>query len=404
MSFVNLQDNYNIVNEILQDIRIRKYRKKDKKLKVQPWAEHKENSRLLWQSYLRLHEEKRAWNIFHCGSDLDFKECKENTNSQHDHYKHLVHANFCRSRLCPMCNWRKSLVTYTQMQKIVGVAEGRKKMRYIHLVLTVKNVPSSRLSDEITSILEGYKTLFKRKRVKDISVGVFRALEVTFDSEEFITKEMYRKKWEYFNKLGLKVGDLNPTYNTYHPHIHVLIAVDPSYFAKDGQAYIHHSEWVQLWKDSMGLDYDPNVEVKAVKDQRNIEKAIAELSKYTVKPEDYIFKNNKALTDRVVCTLDHALKGRRLVSFGGLFKEIRKELNLEEVDQADLTHVGEDLKQEVCPKCGCELVERSYAWDKNIKQYKLHDVSEVVNFKLLELVDDALGKDKYSRFRRKGHG
>lgn len=377
LSSLLIQDNYNTSSEILQDIRIRKNRKtKKEKIKVQPWAVHKENSRLLWQSYMRLHEEKKAWSIYHCGTDLYFKECKENMNTRHDHYKHLVHANFCRTRLCPMCNWRKSLVTYTQMQKIISVAESRRKLRYIHLVLTVKNVPDSKLSSEITKLLEGFKTLFKRKRVKDISVGTFRALEVTYN----------RKTREY------------------HPHIHVLIAVDPSYFNKTGQAYIQHSEWVQTWKDCMGLDYDPDVSINAVKDERNVEKAVAELAKYTVKPSDYIFKDDKKLTDRVVCTLDAALKGRRLVSFGGLFKEIHKELNLQDIDKADLTHVGDDVKQEVCPKCESEIIEVKYSWDKTVKQYNLVERTDEVNFKMLDLVDKALGKNRYNRYKRKATG
>ena len=37
-----------------------------------------------------------------------------------------------------------------------------------------------------------------------------------------------------------------------------------------------------------------------------------------------------------------ALKNKRQIGFGGLFKEIRKELQLEDVENGDLVHVDED--------------------------------------------------------------
>jgi hypothetical protein len=45
---------------------------------------------------------RRADRVSQCGSYLDFGVLPDGT-------KKLVKANFCRDRLCPMCNWRRSL-------------------------------------------------------------------------------------------------------------------------------------------------------------------------------------------------------------------------------------------------------------------------------------------------------
>ena len=53
------------------------------------------------------------------------------------------------------------------------------------------------------------------------------------------------------------------------------------------------------------------------------------MSKYTVKLGDYLFKGDNDLTDKIVGTLESALRGRRLFAFGGLLKEIYKQLEKE---------------------------------------------------------------------------
>ncbi|WP_343890555.1 protein rep, partial [Kribbella sandramycini] len=80
----------------------------------------------------------------------------------------------------------------------------------------------------------------------------------------------------------------------YNPHFHVLFCVPASYFKKK-ELYIKQEKWTALWKRAMKLDYDPIVNVKAVKgkekiDKENIEQqqesmknAVIEVSKYPVK-------------------------------------------------------------------------------------------------------------------------
>ena len=57
---------------------------------------------------------RRADRVSQCGSYLDFGVLPDGT-------KKLVKANFCRDRLCPMCNWRRSLKLYSQVSQVMDV-------------------------------------------------------------------------------------------------------------------------------------------------------------------------------------------------------------------------------------------------------------------------------------------
>ncbi len=134
----------------------------------------------------------------------------------------------------------------------------------------------------------------------------------------------------------------NEDENTYHPHFHLILAVNKSYFS-DTKSYLSQEDWTNLWKESLKVDYTPVVDVRRIKasDDDTYGKAIAETAKYTVKTNDYLIKDeegkiNEALTDEVVDTLDTALHRKRLVSFGFVFKEVHKKLNLDDTEDGDL--------------------------------------------------------------------
>ena len=71
--------------------------------------------------------------------------------------------------------------------------------------------------------------------------------------------------------------------------------------------------------------------------------AVFEISKYPVKDTDVI-RGNKVTEENVqtVKDLDKALAYKRLISYGGLLKEIHKELNLGDAEDGDLIHIDED--------------------------------------------------------------
>src|SRR5699024_11987971 len=55
--------------------------------------------------------------------------------------KTLYRVWFCKSRLCPMCNWRRAMKHGIQSQKVVAeVIKQKPTVRWLFLTLTVRNV------------------------------------------------------------------------------------------------------------------------------------------------------------------------------------------------------------------------------------------------------------------------
>lgn len=297
----------------------------------------------------RVYFEKVANNILYCGESLKFGECPK------DGHKHLLHANFCKNRLCPMCNWRRSKILHLQTMQILDKAlEKTPNMKFIFLTLTIKrNTKAENLGDTITQLMEGFNRLFKYKKVHKIALGYMRVLEITYESNK-------RKK----------------TFDTYHPHYHVIIGVKPSYFKAENKDYITSEEWTSLWQKAMKLDYDPIINVKGIrsntKGDSSIVSSIKEVAKYTVKDDDFLINGDNELTDKVVECLHFALRGRRLVGYGKLFKEIKEQLALQDIDNDNIDLIGEGEEGRNCPLCNTPLMTNIYRWNYGLKNYKLY--------------------------------
>lgn len=228
----------------------------------------------------------------------------------------LQAAEFCRDRLCPMCSWRKSLVTFSQLSDIMlridATTDG---LVPIFLTLTMRNCGSSDLADCISRELRAWSRMVTSKHRRKpwrIAVGWFRALEITYNKKD----------------------------GTWHPHIHAILLVRPDYFDKEKDDYISQEDWIAEWRWALGVDYDPSVDVRTVKGGQA--KAIAEVAKYTVKPGEWLDLDDGDGTDERVELLARVLKGRRLTAFGGLMKETRKALKQEDAETADLVRTGDD--------------------------------------------------------------
>ncbi len=287
---------------------------------------------------------KKAEKVSDCAECLAFRRDNETGRLR------LYQAYFCKVRLCPMCAWRRSLKIAYHNKLIVEEANRQYKPAWIFLTLTVKNVEGYDLKQTITDMMQGFRKLFQYKKVKSGTLGFFRALEITKNHEE----------------------------NTYHPHFHVLIPVKRSYFT--GKSYIKQAEWTSLWKRSMKLDYTPIVHVQRVKGKKGIDaeaiekevreameeqKAILEISKYPVKDTDVI-RGNEVTEENLdtVYYLDDALNARRLIGYGGILKDIHKELNLTDAEDGDLIRIEED-EDEVAN----ETFEVMAHWHVGIKNY-----------------------------------
>lgn len=294
---------------------------KKKSGKERPWAVHKLSNSYLAVAYDEV-DEKKAARLRECASWLEFVKTEEGLK--------LHNANFCRVRLCPICAWRRSLKTFGQVYKIVSVAQ--ENYSFIFLTLTVKNCQPGELSDTLDMLSKSWDRFIKYKDVKNAVKGYYRATEVTH----------------------------NVTENTFHPHFHCLLAVNKSYFS--GRTYLKQSVWRDLWKKAVRLDYDPQVDVRRVKAQ-HVEGVCAEVAKYAVKVNDVICFDDWDLTVDTVRILDKAFNKRRFIAFGGVFKEIHKQLNLDDVEDGDLIHDDDS----VLPELSKDTV--LYAWNSGYNQY-----------------------------------
>lgn len=305
---------------ILQDI---------KKGKSIPWRPKKINGLKIADSFQRLGYEKKAMRVRFCGSALAFLKNLETGE------KRLESADFCKERLCPMCQWRKSMKVFHQVSKVMDrVQQDNPKIVPLFLTLTLKNCKNEELSSVLDIIFRGWYQMTKHRKFNRIVQGWFRALEITYNQES----------------------------KTFHPHIHAIILVDKNYFKKDNKDYMQTPDWVQMWRTALKLDYDPICDIRKVRNTQK-HKAVAEVAKYTLKDSDFIFEDT-SLTDTVVDTLSRALKNRRLFAFGGVMKQTAKQIGVEELAEGDLIHIDdEQIRTDVA------TVLEVYRWNFGLANY-----------------------------------
>ena len=252
-----------------------------------------------------------------CGSFLEFLADCEMEN------KKLNKGSFCKNRFCPMCSWRMACKDSLEISILMEHLRKEEGKEFIFLTLTTPNVTAEELEREIKRYNKAFEKLLKRKEIKIIVKGYIRKLEVTYQKEKYITKELWNRKKDYYLKKGLLIGDLEPNYDTYNPHFHVVIAVNKSYFT-DKDYYISRERWLKLWQLSTGDDSITQVDVR--KATIGDYKEVYELAKYSAKDSDYL------ISKPVFETFYKALKGKQVLVFGGLFKDAHKMYKLGELD------------------------------------------------------------------------
>lgn len=222
-------------------------------------------------------------------------------------------ADFCKNRFCPMCAWRKANKDALAISVMMEYILDEHDKDFLFLTLTAPTVSADEVSAEIEKFNKSFKKMFERKELKAVAKGYIRKLEITYDGNEFITKQMYKNRKSYYDSRGLKFGDDNPNYDKYHPHFHVLIAVNKSYF-RDTKAYLSRDRWLELWQESTG-DYSiTQVDVRKFKKHQKGNE-INEIATYSAKDNDYLH------SQKVFDVFYQSLKGKRLLVYSGLFKD-----------------------------------------------------------------------------------
>ncbi|MEK5081189.1 protein rep [Solibacillus sp. FSL W7-1436] len=240
--------------------------------------------------------------------------------------KRVHRSSSCGNRFCPICTWNKAKKDAIAISVTMQAIREEQEQEYIFLTLTAPNVTGEALKNEIDKFNTAFNKLFKRRNVRKVINGYVRKLEVTYNKERFITKDMYEKAKSYFDSRNLKIDDNNPNYDTYHPHFHVLMAVNKSYFTS--RDYINQSAWLEMWRECMDDMSITQVDIRKVRSSEKSENgAVLEVAKYSA-------KGNELYHSQSVFEIFYkSLKGRQLLTFNGFFKDYVKKFKNGELDK-----------------------------------------------------------------------
>lgn len=242
---------------------------------------------------------ERAQKMDYCGTRLAFDDGGK-----------LISANFCRQRVCPCCQRRRSLKVKSDFYRIQDALRG---CAWVHLVLTVPNVCADELSRTIDDMQRCSSRFFRIDDIKRAFLGAARCTEVSF----------------------------NAKVNTYHPHFHCLVAVKKSYFSS--RNYLSRDKLRRLWAACWSLRHTKveNAKDTDIKYQAGLfessellqvyiakadDGAVAEIAKYAVKPLELDLPAPIRYT--VLTWLLRALHGRRLIQTYGIVKQTAADLKI----------------------------------------------------------------------------
>jgi len=264
----------------------------------------------------------------------------------------VLDAFACKNRFCPICAAIKSRNDATMISMIMDYLKGEIRAEFMVLTLTMPNVTGGQLVWAINKLNKAFYKMFKRKVIKQINLGYARKLEITYNSDKIITEDMWngtgrytgRPMAAYYSKRGLRIGDPNPNYDTYHPHFHVIIAVSPGYI--HGGKYVHQNKWLEQWRDVMDDDTITQVDIRRMfKRHYKPGTEVREVAKYAAKDSDYTgrqvvehiegevkYRNRVKAQDVFDCFYT-ALKSRQVLTFNGCFKEALKLYKNEELEE-----------------------------------------------------------------------
>lgn len=328
--------------------------------------------------------EKYSLRIFSCGSWLRFVKVEDKIK--------LVDARFCKSPNCSMCQWRRSLKWRAKFLTLLPeIQKNYPSHKWVFLTLTIRNCGLDDLRPTLTHLNGSFRRLYQLKSFP--MDGLVKSVEVTRAWDCYHKGKLLGRhgttwitRWEYQHK---QVLELKPT-DEVHPHLHVCGLVPASYFT--GRGYVKHEQWVRMWQQCLRVDYDPVVNIKAVKpknknsqllpqpeqfadnpeiaDESGMVQAICETLKYTVKEQDLIgsYCQDDEANSSWLKAITQQLYKTRKVEYRGILKDIGKELD-KAVNEESLVNINDESEEGETP-----TEELEFRWCSAIKRYILSQV------------------------------
>ena len=286
-----------------------------------PWDKHRSNADTVSYYYSDSEFSDYSLRVNSCSEFLDFRLVPDNEDGLLK--LKLNSARFCRVRHCPVCQWRRSLMWKAKAYKILpNVVRDYPNHRWLFVTLTVRNCRITELKSTLKWMHESFKRLTKLKDFP--AVGWLKSTEITRGKD-----------------------------GSAHPHFHCLLMVQSNYFGKN---YMRQSQWVEMWKKCLRIDYKPVMDVQAVKKGKQPMSLVPELLKYVTKESD-LTKDREWFLE-----LTRQMHRMRCIATGGILKDYLKAL---EEEPEDL--IGDDGKDDV------DEGHLYFGWKRKVKKYKLVD-------------------------------
>lgn len=245
----------------------------------------------------------------------NFNSCGKYLNIDYETGE-ILKANFCKMRICPVCNYIKSSINFYKIKNCVQYIKEKYKAEFIFISLTVENCSKEKLAETITHLLQSLNRLNNRKTFKRSVLGFIRGLEIT-----------YSKKRDDF-----------------HPHIHMIVAVPQDYFYANNKNYITIDKLREWWTESARLDYFVQVDIRKVDKSDN---AISEVAKYSIKMAEILNACSDEKQIKATQTVYECTYGRRLIGTSGVFKEALKVLKISDMDSFELESLRQNHKTKI---------------------------------------------------------
>lgn len=240
-----------------------------------------------------------------CASYVAFAKMKETGD-----YK-LIESNFCRSRFCPICRWRRAMKLKARFSQIYPeLTENYKNSRYIFITFGIKNCTLDDLPSVLDLFVVAFRRLVQRNEVKSSLLGYIKNIEVPRQQNSDLV----------------------------HPHLHCIFHVDEYYYKKN---YLNHKRWKELWQESLRIDYEPSVFLSSIKDKTGVENIVSyitDIMGYSMKLSDFHY--DAKWFEKYV----YAVFNRRFFSTAGSIRIAYKELdNLTDFDMVQVDENGKML-------------------------------------------------------------
>ena len=259
--------------------------------------------KLLMSDFIEFMEDKnlKLDRLKECGNFIKFQASEDKTKFI------LAGGNFCNNRFCPFCSWLKAKRTAFELLELIKVVEYTEKLAFIFITLTVPNVPKESLREEIENFNISFNRLWKTKEFKAFNKGFIRKLEVTYNEER----------------------------NDYHPHFHLVVAVNKSYFTS--RDYMSKRRLLELWQRATRNPAITQVDIKPCR--MDTVKQVMELATYSAKQGDLY--SSKEVFDGFY----EGLFRKKLLVYNGIFKEYKKKIDTGEVDPAQVIELNQLLEE-----------------------------------------------------------